>query len=141
MLLAIDVGNTQTVIGLFHREAAINSWRVATQSEQTADERAVQIEALLRFAGHDIGSVEGVCLASVVPNALTELIAMCRESLAQDHLFVDHQVKTGITIDYDHPEAVGADRIANAVGGCDAFGAPLIIVDFGTATTVDVISK
>lgn len=141
MLLAIDIGNTQTAYGLFFKGNPDGSWRTATRPERTADDLAVQVEGLLSFAGHRLNEVTGVCLASVVPAAKSATVQMCAEHMGVVPLVVGSDTKTGLTIEYDPPNAVGADRIANAVGGFSAEGRALIIVDFGTATTFDVISE
>jgi len=140
MLLSIDIGNTQTAYGLFFKGDPDGSWRTATRPEQTADELAVQMEGLLAFAGHRLSEVTGVCLASVVPAATAATAQMCSSYMGVAPLIVGSDTKTGLTIEYDPPGAVGADRIANAVGGFSVERRALIIVDFGTATTFDVIS-
>jgi type III pantothenate kinase len=140
MLLTIDIGNTETVIGLWLGDDLDGHWRVATLPEQTADEKAVQISGLLAFAGHRLNEVTGVCLASVVPAAtgsFREMLGVYREV---ELLTVDSLTVMGLGIEYDRPEEIGADRLANAVGGFHRYGGPLIIVDFGTATTFDAVS-
>lgn len=141
MLLAIDIGNTQTACGLFAKNELCGSWRVATRAEQTADELAVQIEGLLSLAGRRSSEVSGACLASVVPAATSAAVRMCERYMGVLPLVVgESDIETSLTVEYDPPTAVGADRIANAVGGYLIEKTALIIVDFGTATTLDVIS-
>ena len=140
MLLVIDVGNTEIAIGLYVDEGPGGRWRLATKSSQTADEIACQISNLLDFSGHKISEISGICLASVVPAATMSIIEMAANYIKVEPLVVDSSCNTGLSIDFEQPESVGGDRIANAVGGHAKYGAPLIVVDFGTATTFDVIS-
>jgi type III pantothenate kinase len=140
MLLTIDIGNTETVIGLWLGDDLDGHWRVATLPEQTADEKAVQISGLLVFAGHRLSEITGVCLASVVPSATGSWREMLGAYREVELLAVDSRTATGLEIEYDRPDEIGADRLANAVGGFARYGGPLIIVDFGTATTFDVVS-
>jgi type III pantothenate kinase len=145
VLLAIDVGNTQTVIGLYgegdRSHELVDHWRVATKSERTSDEHALLIQEFLSFAGHDWRrSVSGVAISSGVPTVTYELRRMCDRYLGMEPVVLGTGVKTGMPVLYDNPKEVGADRIANAVGAFDLYGGPTIVVDFGTATTFDVIS-
>jgi type III pantothenate kinase len=146
MLLAIDVGNTQTVIGLYgegdQSHELLDHWRVATKSERTSDEHALLIQEFLSFAGHDWRrTVSGVAISSGVPTVTYELRRMCDRYLRMEPVVLGTGVKTGMPVLYDNPKEVGADRIANAVGAFDLYGGPTIVVDFGTATTFDVISE
>lgn len=145
MLLAIDVGNTQTVIGLYGDGTAshelLDHWRIATNADRTSDEHALLFQEFLSFAGHDWQSdVRGVAISSGVPMVTYELRRMCERYLGIDPVVLGAGVKTGMPVLYDNPKEVGADRIANAVGAYDLYGGPTIVVDFGTATTFDVIS-
>lgn len=140
MLLAIDIGNTETALGLFDRDEPAGDWRIATVAERTPDELAVQLSALLRFAGFGLDRVSGVSMASVVPAAGAATSKMVEVHMDAPLLNVGPGVECGLTIDYEHPESVGADRVANAVAGYKEEGGPLVVVDFGTATTFDVIS-
>ncbi len=139
--MVIDIGNSQTAYGLFFKGDPDGSWRVATKPERTADELAVQAEGLLALAGHRLSEVTAVCLASVVPAATTATTKMCRDYIGVAPLVVDGGTRTGLTIKYEPASAVGADRLANAAGGREILDGPLIIVDFGTATTFDVLSS
>jgi len=133
-LLAIDVGNTQTVIGLFAGDELGEHWRVATESERTGDELGLLLRGLV-----DLAAVEGVVLSSTVPpllRAYEELAA--REGV--ELLVLGPGTRTGIPVRYDDPREVGPDRIANAVAARDRYGAPCIVVDFGTSTNFDVVS-
>ncbi len=140
MLFAVDTGNTQTVLGLFEGERLAADWRIATRKDQTADELAATLRALFAGEGLEPSSVGGVIISSVVPDWNGVLAATARRAFAQEALFVAPGVKTGLPILYENPHEVGADRIVNAVGAVHRFGAPVIVLDFGTATTFDVVS-
>jgi type III pantothenate kinase len=145
MLLAIDVGNTQTVIGLYGDGARSHEltdhWRVATKAERTSDEHALLIQEFLSFSGHEWRTaITGVAISSGVPMVTYELRRMCERYLDIEPVVLGTGVKTGMPVLYDNPKEVGADRIANAVGAFDLYGGPTIVVDFGTATTFDIIS-
>jgi type III pantothenate kinase len=140
MLLAVDVGNTQTVLGLFDRESLVESWRVATEAERTGDELAALLADLLDLRGRSFDDISGICLSSTVP-----LLVRSYETLAERHveaplLVLGPGTKTGIPILYDDPREVGPDRIANAVAARERYGAPCIVVDFGTSTNFDAVS-
>ncbi|MGH9520371.1 MAG: type III pantothenate kinase, partial [Terriglobales bacterium] len=140
MLLALDVGNSNLVLGLFRGQELAASWRLTTNRAQTGDEFRLLLSGIFAARGMVSSAVEGIIVASVVPS----LDAMLREALrahfACDPLWVGPGLKTGMPIRYDNPADVGADRIVNAVAGFARHGGPLIIVDFGTATTFDVVS-
>ncbi len=136
MLLAVDVGNTQTVLGLYDGEELREHWRLASERTRTGDELGVLYGGLF-----DLESVDGVCLSSTVP-ALVREYELFAERWAQAPLLVlGPGVKTGIPIRYDDPRDVGPDRIANAVAAQSRYGAPCIVVDFGTSTNFDVVSQ
>lgn len=140
MLLAIDVGNSHMVIGLFDNDRLIRHWRVATNRNSTADELAAQFHGLFALGGQDFKDINGVVLASVVPTMQTAWVAFTRQYLGCAPLVVDGSLNTGMQVRTDHPEEVGADRIVNAVAGYAQFKTSLIIVDFGTAITLDCVS-
>jgi type III pantothenate kinase len=141
MLLAIDCGNTQTVIGLFTDHELVDHWRIATASERTSDELALMFQQFLGFHGFSFDAqVSGVAIASGVPRVTAALREMTERYFGYEAMVVEPGVRTGMPILYDEPKNVGADRIANAVGAYDLFGGPTIVVDFGTANTVDAIS-
>lgn len=140
MLLAIDVGNTQTVIGVFDREL-LHNWRISTHPLKTADEWALSLSELLTIEGLKIDGIKEAVIASVVPDATQALNKMCRNTLKLDPLFVGLDIKNRITIKTDNPQEVGADRIANATAAYELYGGSAIVVDVGTATTFDVISS
>ena len=135
MLLAVDVGNTQTVLGLYASDRLVEDWRVATDRTRTGDELAVLLGGLL-----DPDSVEGICLSTTVPSILREWQGLAQRWAHAPLLVVGPGVKTGIPIRYDDPREVGPDRIVNAVAARERYGAPAIVVDFGTSTNFDVVS-
>ncbi len=146
MLLVIDVGNTQTVVGLYdsgdRSHELVDHWRLATHAERTSDELALTVRHLLQTRGLDLATdVQGVSVSSGVPSVTYELRQMCERYLEVDPVIVGTGVRTGMPVLYENPREVGPDRIANAVGAFDLYGGPVIVVDFGTATTFDVISE
>ena len=140
MLLTIDVGNTNTVLGVFRGEELVANWRLTTARAQTVDEYGVLIRNLLEFAELDHRAISGVIISSVVPPVTWTLSEMARIYLGQKVLFVEPGVKTGMAILVDNPLEVGADRIVNGVAAFHQYGGPCIVVDFGTAITFDAIS-
>jgi type III pantothenate kinase len=133
-LLAIDVGNTQTALGLFEGGSLAKSWRLATEPQRTGDELGIFLGGLL-----ELSTLQGICMASTVPaliRSYEELAAQVGATL----LVLGPGTKTGIAIRYDDPREVGPDRIANAVAAREQYGAPAIVVDFGTSTNFDVVS-
>ncbi|MCJ7439185.1 MAG: type III pantothenate kinase [Acidimicrobiia bacterium] len=142
MLLTIDSGNTQTVIGLFNGTELADHWRIATVAERTADELALMIQQFLGFHGFSFDEqIDGVAISSGVPRVTVELRAMTERYFGFPALVVEPGVRTGMPILYDNPKEVGADRIANAVAAYDQYGGPSIVVDFGTANTIEAISE
>jgi type III pantothenate kinase len=141
MLLTIDVGNTNTVLGVFEGTSLLAHWRLTTRREQTADEYGVLVRNLFSTSGLDPARIDAVALASVVPPLTPVLVDLARQYLGHDPLVVGPGVETGIPILYEPPGDVGADRIVNAVAALAAYGGPVIVVDFGTATTFDVITR
>ncbi len=141
MLLCIDVGNTQMVIGLFDGPELADHWRIATVAERTSDELALMIQQFLGFHGFAFDEhVGGVAVASGVPNVTAALRDMTERYFGFSPLVLEPGVRTGMPILYDNPKEVGADRIANAVAAYDLYGGPSIVVDFGTANTIEAIS-
>lgn len=142
MLLAIDIGNTQTHLGVFDGSELLREWRAATEGRRTSDELALMFGQFLRAA--DISfteDIQGVALSSVVPRATQEVRSMTENYLDLSAVVVEAGTRTGIAVHTDNPREVGADRIANAVAAHDLFPRdPVIVVDFGTAITVDAIS-
>ncbi len=140
MLLAVDVGNTQTVLGLFEGEILEGHWRISTHGSLSSDELRVTVVGLLGLDSRMWSDVGQVVLASVVPRLTVAWEEVARDACDCDILTVGPGVKTGMPIRYDNPHEVGADRIVNGVAALAAHGGPVIIVDFGTATTLDVVS-
>jgi type III pantothenate kinase len=135
MLLTVDVGNTQTVFGLFAGERLVEQRRVGTEAERTGDELAVLLRGLF-----DLDGLRGICLASSVPALVRAYEDFAQRWAQAPLLVVGPGTRTGIAIRYDDPREVGADRIVNAVAGKERYGAPCIVVDFGTSTNFDVVS-
>ncbi len=141
MLLAIDTGNTQTVIGLFDGAELADHWRIATIASRTSDELALMIQQFLGFHGFSFDAqVTGVAIVSGVPSVTAALREMTKRYFGFEALVIEPGVRTGMPILYDNPKEVGADRIANAVAAYDGYGGPTIVVDFGTANTIEAIS-
>ena len=140
LLLALDVGNTNTVIGFFDGDALVATARLTTVRDRTSDEHALFLRAVIEAKGRKTAEIDDVIVSSVVPPQDFPIRAACREAFGIDPLFVAPGVKTGMKILYDHPSEVGADRIVNAVAAVAAYGKPCIVVDFGTATTFDVVT-
>jgi type III pantothenate kinase len=141
LLLTIDVGNTNTVLGLHEGTEIRAHWRLTTRREQTADEYGILVRNLFEAQGVAPGQIMGVALASVVPPLTSVLVALSRQYLGHEPLVVEPGVRTGMPILYEPPGDVGADRIVNGVAAFAAYGGPVIVVDFGTATTFDVVTK
>lgn len=139
MLLAVDVGNTNAVFGLYDGAELLDHWRAATSPSRTADEWQGQIRQFVSWRDLSIEDIDGIVVSSVVPKVTTALRRMC-ERIDIDPLVVNWQTNTGMPILIDNPSEVGADRLANAVAAYDAVGGAAIVVDLGTATTFDVVS-
>lgn len=135
MILVMDVGNTNIVLGVYEGKELIAHWRLSTDHKRTADEYGVQLCQLFMNKNLNAIDVEGVIISSVVPNIMYSLERAIRKYFYKDPLIVGPGIKTGINIKYDNPKEVGADRIVNAVAAHEAYNRPLIIIDFGTATT------
>ena len=135
MLLAVDVGNTQTALGLYSGTELTDRWRLATERSSTADELGVLLGGLLDFE-----AVDAICLSCTVPVLVREWESLAAKWAHAPILVVGPGVKTGIPIRYDDPREVGPDRIVNAVAAKERYGAPVIVVDFGTSTNYDVVS-
>jgi type III pantothenate kinase len=140
-LLAIDIGNTNTVVGLLKNGKVAQSWRLTTVQDRTADEHGVLIKNLLALAGYDQIELEGIAISCVVPPLLPGIKDMCQLYFDLDPFVVQPGIKTGMPILYEHPQEVGADRIVLSVAGFTKYGGPCIVIDLGTATTFDVISE
>jgi len=156
MLLAIDIGNTQTVIGLFGdgddappdapegsgaEAGLVDHWRIATNAERTSDEHALMVQEFLGFHGFSFDDdIDGIAISSVVPRSTAAFREMTEKYFGFKPVVIEPGVRTGIPILTENPREVGADRIVNAVAALDLFGGPAIVIDFGTATTYDAVS-
>lgn len=140
MLLAVDVGNTQTHLGVFDGDELLEHWRVATDREATADEVAVVIRNLLKLRDMDLEDIDACIYSAVVPHLAPEYRAMSRRYLGIDAIEVGPGIKTGMPIRVDNPHELGADRLVNAVAGYERCKGACVIVDFGTAMTFDAVS-
>ena len=140
MLLAIDVGNTNTVIGLFQNKTLVHSWRLTTVAHQTVDEYGILFRNLFGPSGYNAAQVTQAIISCVVPPLQETLRQMCRDYFDVRAMVVGPGIKTGIALKVDHPQEVGADRIVNGIAAYQIHGGPVIVVDFGTATTFDPIS-
>lgn len=141
MLLAIDVGNTNTVLGVFAKKELLAHWRLTTSRAQTADEYGILIRNLFSLEGLRPNQISGIIIASVVPPLNSLLEEMAQRYFGIEAMFLGPGIRTGMAIHYDNPSEVGADRIADAVAAFEKYGGPCVIVDFGTAITFDAISE
>jgi len=141
MLLAIDVGNTQTVIGAYRESELVGHWRISTDSNKTGDELALYYQGFLMLKGLSFAGFDAVIISSVVPPATLALEHMTREYWDFEPLIVGTNIDAGISVLIDNPRELGPDRLVNAVAAFERYGGPGIVVDFGTATTVDAISR
>lgn len=135
MLLAFDIGNSNTVLGVFRDGELLTNWRIETDSHKSADEYGMLVSQLFAYDGLEMKDVDDIIISTVVPSVLYTLEHMSMKYFGCKPIVVESGVKTGLIIKYDNPKQVGADRIVNAVAAVNKFGGPLIIIDFGTATT------
>lgn len=140
MLLVIDVGNSNTVLGIYQEQNLIHDWRIATDRHRTLDEYAMVLRQLFQLGGLHFDDLKAVIISSVVPTMLGTIDGLCKKYFRVTPYVVGPGMKTGMPIHYDNPKEVGADRIVNAVAAYEQFRCALIVVDFGTATTFDVVS-
>lgn len=141
MLLAIDVGNTHTVIGLFENDRLVQCWRLSTSPHRTVDEYGILFRNLFEPARFHANQVNHAVISCVVPPLKETLKNMCRFYFSVDAVIIGPGIKTGIALQVDQPHEVGADRIVNAAAALEIYGGPAVVVDFGTATTFDPLSK
>ncbi|AMJ42290.1 type III pantothenate kinase [Anaerotignum propionicum] len=141
MLLVIDVGNTNYVLGVYHGEKLVKCWRMATGSNKTADETGIFLYNLFEASGFDVSRIEAVIISSVVPDIMYSLTQGIRKYFNIEPMIVTAGMKTGIVIKRDNPKAVGADRIVNLVAANEIYGGPAVVIDYGTANTFDVINE
>ena len=141
MILLVDVGNTNIVLGVHKDNEYIASWRISTDPNKTSDEYGIQVMQLFSQNNLDAKEVKGIIISSVVPNIMHSLENMIRKCFSIEPIIVGPGIKTGINIKYDNPKEVGADRIVNAVAACERHKRPVIIIDFGTATTFCALTR
>ena len=141
MIFVIDVGNTNTVLGVYEGDILKYHWRIETNRNKTEDEYGMIIKSLFEHEGLSFDQFDGIIISSVVPPIMFALESMCKKYFDVKPLVVGPGIKTGLNIKYENPREVGADRIVNAVAGIHEYGSPLIIVDFGTATTYCYINE
>jgi type III pantothenate kinase len=141
MFIAIDIGNTHTVIGAYEEETLKADLRIPSTFQQTEDEIGAQTLIFLKGKGIDTEKIDGVGISSVVPDLTSIFASLSKKLFHQEPLIVSANLNLGITIHYDNPKSIGADRLCNAVAGYAKYGGPLIIIDFGTATTYDIMAS
>jgi type III pantothenate kinase len=142
MLLTIDAGNTNTVFALMQGETIVDQWRLSTRSERTVDEYVVWVSHLMALGGHSPDTVTGAIIASVVPPVIRPLIELAQKYFGCEPIVVGQKnVELGVPVKVTNPEEVGADRLVNTVAAHHLFGGPLVVLDFGTATTFDVVGE
>jgi type III pantothenate kinase len=140
MILVFDIGNTNIVLGVYQGRNLLEHWRISTATQRTADEYAVLLKALFDQAGLSFKRIKAIVISSVVPPLMMTLEIMSKKYFGFSPIVVGPGIKTGIQIKYENPREVGADRIVNAIAGFELYGGPMIIVDFGTATTFCAIT-
>lgn len=141
MLLVIDVGNTNTVMGIYHGDKLLAHWRLETKKERTADELGIFFKELLGFSNISLSDITDIAISNVVPPLSFTLQQMCKRYFNKKPFVVDHKTLGPLTLKLDNPKELGADRIVNAVAAYKEFKTDLVVIDFGTATTFDVVSK
>lgn len=139
VILVVDIGNTNIVLGMYEGKVLLHHFRISTNRQATSDEYGVMIYNLFRMSGVEAEKIEGVMISSVVPPIVGVIEQMCRTYLKKTPLVVGPGIKTGLNLRYENPREIGADRIVNAVAAVELYGGPLVVVDFGTATTFDCI--
>ena len=141
MLLVFDIGNTNIVLGVYDNETLTHHWRISTDKQKTGDEYGILLHNLFAYRGLSLADISDIVISSVVPPLVVPLVRMCKRYFEVEPLVVGPGVKTGVSIKYENPREVGADRIVNAIAAYDRYGGPVIVVDFGTATTFCVINQ
>jgi type III pantothenate kinase len=141
MILVVDVGNTNIVLGLYQERSLVHHWRISTNRSATVDEYGMMFRNLFQHSEIGFDQIEGVIISSVVPPLMFVMENLCLQYIKRTPFIVGPGIKTGLNIRVDNPKEVGADRIVNAVAALELYGPPCIIVDFGTATTYDYIDQ
>ncbi|HHZ12498.1 MAG TPA: type III pantothenate kinase [Clostridiales bacterium] len=140
MILVIDIGNTNAVLGVYSGLKLVTSWRLTTDRNKTGDELGILVMDLFRYSKVTNRDIKGIIISSVVPTLMDALELMCKKYFGIEPMVVGPGIKTGMNIRVDNPKEVGADRIVNAIAAYEAYGGPLVIIDFGTATTFCAVS-
>ncbi len=141
LLLVVDAGNTNTVFGVWRGADLVESFRLSTDTDRTSDEYGALLTTLFARRGLDPARVSGMAISSVVPPLHSTLVRLAQDYFGLKPLFVEPGIRSGMPIRYDNPSEVGADRIVNALAAREMFGSPVVVVDFGTATTFDIVNK
>lgn len=141
LIFVFDVGNTNIVLGVYNKDKLEHHWRIETNRQKTEDEYGMIVKQLFSCAGLKMSDIKGIIISSVVPPIMYSLEQMCKKYFAINPMVIGPGIKTGLNIKYDNPKEVGADRIVNAVAAIELYGSPLIIVDFGTATTYCYVNE
>lgn len=141
MLLVVDVGNTNIVLGVYKENEIIANWRMTTSNARTSDETGIFIQSLFDFSKIDSKKLEGVIISSVVPDIMYSLTNGIRKYFNLEPMIVESGMKTGINLRMPNPKELGADRIVNLVAGYEIYGGPALVIDYGTATTFDVVGQ
>ena len=140
LLLVIDIGNSNIVMGTYRGKTLDKHWRISTDRQKTGDEYGMLINDLFRYQEVSLKDIQNIIISTVVPPLIVPFAKMCERYFKVKPLIVGPGIKTGIKLNYENPRAIGADRIVNVVGAFEQYGGPLIVVDIGTATTFDVVA-
>ncbi|MDW7679593.1 MAG: type III pantothenate kinase [bacterium] len=141
LLMAVDIGNTNVVVGLFNQDQIVARWRLSSKAARTEDEYWILLNSLFRNNEIDIGKVRGAIISSVVPDLTMPFVRIAENFLMVEPVLVEPELNLRLQLKVDNPKSVGADRICNCVAGFQKYGGPLVILDFGTATTFDVVTE
>ena len=141
MVLVIDIGNSNIKMGLYEKDRLIDSWRLSTEHKRTSDEYGMLVMDIFRSKNYNAESVEGIVISSVIPNMNYSFDKLCEYYFQKKPMFVEPGIKTGISIKYDNPRELGADRIVCALAAYKLYKAPLVTIDFGTATTFNAVNE
>ena len=139
MLLALDIGNTNMVMGFYENSDLKNRWRLSTNTNKSVDEYGILMKNILEVSNLDIRKIKSIIISSVVPDVTTLIVKSCIKYLNIEPIVVGPGIKTGMNIEYDNPKSLGSDRLVNCVSGYHKYGGPLIVVDMGTAITIDAV--
>ena len=141
MLLVLDIGNSNIVMGAYEGKRLLRHWRISTDRQKTGDEYGILFNELFRYQGIEMSDIKAIIISSVVPPLVVPLRKMCERYFRIRPLIVGPGIRTGIRLNYENPRAIGADRIVNVIGAHEQYGGPLIVIDIGTATTFDIVAE